>query len=80
MNSLKAKHVLFEGYIYDALLFQEGKRKWYTEFTVVALTLRQILDPVRKIRFVGIERKQGTLESATIFTRSKIPCDSYSSF
>lgn len=30
------------------LLFQRGKRKWYTKCTVVALILRQILNPVRK--------------------------------
>lgn len=33
--------------------FQKRRSKWYTESTVVALTLRQILDPVRKHTVCG---------------------------
>lgn len=33
--------------------FQKRRSKWYTESTVVVLTLRQILDPVRKHTVCG---------------------------
>lgn len=57
---------LFENKIYSVLklhlccfAFQRRGSKWYTEFTVVALTLRQILDPVRKHTVCGYWKKTG---------------------
>lgn len=38
---------------------KEGKRKWYPKSTVVALTLRQILDSIRKHMVCGYSKKTG---------------------
>lgn len=51
LNFLKTKYIVLKLHLYCPAFPKRGK--WYTKSTVVALTLRQILDPERKHTVYG---------------------------